>query len=130
MIGGADLILHGKTTAHDTDVLVRGLRSEWPDAMIQHADEVDATPLRGFHFPLLGPAELFVYRDLESYQSWKEHGATPDNQDAMIFIIVSDDCVTLVVDQPGSTLAALARDLLGALRPNRIVLLPPQRQAA
>jgi hypothetical protein len=122
MIGGADLVLHGRTKAHDTDILVRGIRSEWPNAMIQRVDEADATPIRNFRLPIFGPAELIVYRDRASYQSWKDHGATADNQDAMILLIVSDDAVTLVVDQPSSALAELAWDLLGALRPNRIVL--------
>lgn len=122
MIGGADLVLHGRTMPHDTDILVRGIRSEWPDAMIQRVDEADATPIRRFRLPVLGPAELIVYRDRASYQSWREHGATADNQDAMILLIISDDAVTLVVDQPRSALAGLAWDLLGALRPNRIVL--------
>jgi hypothetical protein len=123
MIGGADLVLHGRTKAHDTDILVRGIRSEWPRALIQRADDVDATPIRSFRLPVFGPAELIVYRDPASYQSWRDHGATADNQDGMILVIVSDDAVTLVVDQPRSALAGFAWDLLGALRPNRIVLL-------
>lgn len=122
MIGGADLVLHGRTKAHDTDILVRSIRSEWPDAMAQRADEADAVPIRNFHFPVLGPTELIVYRDRASYQSWRDHGATADNQDAMLLIIVSDDAVTVVVDHPRSALAELAWDLLGSLRPNRIVL--------
>lgn len=130
MIGGADIVLHGRTKAHDTDILVRGIRSEWPDAMIQRADEVDAAPIRSFPFPVFGPAELIVYRDRASYQSWKNHGASADNQDAMIHLLVSDDAVTLVVDRPGSALAELAWDLLIALRPNRIVLQAAYLQAA
>ncbi len=123
MIGGADLVLRGRTRAHDTDILVRGIRSEWPDAMIQHADEGDAAPIRSFRLPVSGPAELIVYRDRSSYQSWRDHGATMDNQDAMLHVIVSDDSVTLVVDRPASALAKVACDLLDALRANRIVLL-------
>jgi hypothetical protein len=122
MIGGADIVLHGQTKAHDTDLLVRGIRSEWPRAVIQRADEDDGIPIRDFRFPVIGPTELIVYRDDASYQSWRSKGATADNQDAMIHLIVVDDSVTLVVDRPDSALAALARELLGALRPNRIVL--------
>ena len=122
MIGGADLILRGQTKAHDTDMLVRGIRSEWPDAMIQPVDKNDATPIRNFRFPVFGPTELIVYRDAASYQSWMDHGETADNQDAMILIIVTGDAVTLVVDRPQSDLAALAWDLLNGLRSNRIVL--------
>jgi len=122
MIGGADLILRGQTKAHDTDMLVRGIRSEWPDAMIQPVDKNNATSIRNLRFPVLGPTELIVYRDAASYQSWMDRGATADNQDAMILIIVTGDAVTLVVDRPQSDLAALAWDLLNALRSNRIVL--------
>lgn len=122
MIGGADLILRGRTKPHDTDMLVRGIRSEWPDAMIQPVDRNDATSIRSLRFPVLGPTELIVYRDAASYQSWMEHGATAENQEAMILIIVTGDAVTLVVDRPQSDLAALAWDLLSALRSNRIIL--------
>ncbi len=122
MIGGADIVLHGPTRAHDTDLLVRGIRGEWPSAMIQYADEDDAASIRDFHFPVIGPAELMVYRDLASYQSWQAKGATAENQDSMIHLIVSDNSVTLVVDRPNSALASLARELLDSLRPNRIVL--------
>lgn len=122
MIGGADIVLHGQTKAHDADLLVRGIRSEWPRAVIQRADEENGTPIRALRFPILGPTELIVYRDDASYQSWRSEGATADNQDAMIHIIVDDDSVTLVVDRIDSALADIARDLLEALRPNRIIL--------
>ena len=122
MIGGADIVLHGQTKAHDADLLVRGIRSEWPRAVIQHADKDDGIPIRAFRFPIIGPTELLVYRDDASYQSWRSKGATADNQDAMIHLIVSDDNVTLVVDRTDSALADIARDLLEALRPNRIIL--------
>jgi hypothetical protein len=122
MIGGADLVLHGQTKVHDTDLLVRGIRVEWPKAVIQHVDEENGIPIREFRFPVIGPAELIVYRDDASYKSWMFKGAAADNQDAMIHLIVVDDSVTLVVDRPDSALADMARELLVALRPNRIVL--------
>lgn len=122
MIGGADIILGGQTRAHDADFLVRGIRSEWPNALIQRVDEHDAVPARQFRLPLVGLVELFLYRDTASYLSWGTYGATADNQAAMIHMIVSDDSVTLVVDHENSALADLARELLGSLRPNRIVL--------
>ncbi|WP_437610718.1 hypothetical protein WMF20_03660 [Sorangium sp. So ce834] len=122
MIGGADIVLYGQTKAHDTDLLVRAIRTEWPNAVIQHADKENGVPIREFHFPVIGPAELIVYRDNASYQSWTSKGAAADNQDAMIHLIVADDNVTLVVDRPDSALADMARELLVSLRPNRIVL--------
>ena len=122
MIGGTDIVLHGRTKSHDTDLLVRGIRSEWPSAVIQRANEDEAVPIRDFHFPIIGSAELIVYRDRASHQSWASNGATANNQDTMIHLIVSDDSVTLVVDRPDSALANLARQLLESLRPNRIIL--------
>lgn len=122
MIGGADVVLYGQTKTHDTDLLVRGIRSQWPGGVIQRADEDKVVSMRDFHFPVNGPAELIVYRDRASYQSWSSEGATAVNQDAMIHLIVSDDSVTLVVDRPDSALAGLARELLDSVRLNRIVL--------
>lgn len=130
MIGGADIVLHGQTKAHDTDLLVRSIRREWPSAVIQRADEDEAIPIRNFRFPIIGSAELIVYRDSGSHQSWTSNGATADNQDTMIHLIVSDDSVTFVVDRPDSVLADLARELLESLRLNRIVLQATYLQAA
>jgi hypothetical protein len=130
MLGGADIVLYGQTKAHDTDLLVRGIRTEWPNAVIQHAGKEIGTPIREFRFPVVGPAELLVYRDNASYESWRSKGAAADNQDAMTHLIVADDSVTLVVDRPDSALADMARELLAALRPNRIILQERPSQAA
>ena len=87
-----------------------------------HDAEDRAVRIRNFHFPIVGQAELIVYRDNTSFESWQSEGATADNQEAMIHVVVSGDSVTLVVDRVDSPLAELARELLESLRPNRIVL--------
>lgn len=129
MIGGADMILQGATKSQDADLLVRGIRSEWPHAMIQGVDEDEALPIRTFPLPVVGPTELIVYRDGASYQSWKLDGATADNQDAMIHLIVATDSVTLVVDAHDSALAVLARELLESVQRNRIGAAPLRTQS-
>lgn len=120
MIGGADIILGGSTREDDADFLLRGIRSEWPGAFVQGADEPHAIPIRDLRFPLHGQTEIFVYRDEASYRSWQTDGATTENEDAMIQVIVADDSVTLVVDRQGSNLASLADDLLASLSRNRM----------
>ncbi|XXY18783.1 hypothetical protein WME88_03915 [Sorangium sp. So ce216] len=102
--------------------MVRGIRTEWPNAVIQHAENENGILIRELRFPVVGPAEMIIYRDSASYQSWMSKGAATDNQDTMIHLIVADDSVTLVVDRPDSALADMARELLVSLRPNRIVL--------
>jgi hypothetical protein len=122
MIGGADMVLSGRTTSREADLILRALRTEWPDGMVQRADEADAKPLRELRFPIVERGEFIVYRDRENSTAWREKGATPENADAMIHFIVADDCVTVVIDRADSPLARLAKDILSSLANNRASL--------
>lgn len=122
MIGGFDLVLEGPTHADDVDFAIRGIRSWWPNALVQSIEERDAHPVRTLRFPVRTATELLVYRDSESLASWTAEGATDSNQDAMIQLVVSASSLTVVVDRPNSELASITMDLLDALRRNRIVL--------
>lgn len=122
MIGGEDIILFGQTMPQDADLILRVMRSHWPDARVQAVDSAEALPFSKIHFPIAGPAEFIVYRDGESFEQWRVHGATLENRDTMVHIIVAHDSATIVVDNEESALASLAREMLESLPRNRITL--------
>lgn len=120
MIGGADIVLFGQTMPQDADLILRSIRTEWPSAMVQEADSSAAVPFSQIRFPIVGPHEFIVYRDIDSFQSWQASGATPDNQDAMLHIIITRESITIVADRSDSALASLAREILASVSRNRI----------
>jgi hypothetical protein len=122
MIGGADIVLFAPTMPQDADLILRSLRTEWPNARVQAVDSAEAVPFRQVHFPIVGPAEFIVYRDKESFDSWQLLGATAENQSTMIHVIIAPESATIVVDRPDSPLASLAREMLESLSRNRITL--------
>lgn len=122
MIGGADLVIDGPTWPEDADFVVRSLRSLWPDAVLQGVNERAARSIRSIRFPVGTPAEVLIYRDPDSFVSWDTHGATEDNQDALVHLIVSPKSVTVVVDRHDSPLADAIREVLRAVQRNRVVL--------
>ena len=120
MIGGADLVVNG-AMPQDADLILRTMRTEWPSGLVQASDSTEAVPFREVRFPVSGPIELIIYRDMPSFESWRHAGATPENQDAMMHVIVAADSVTVVVDREDSPLASLARRVLAPLTRNRLL---------
>ena len=121
MIGGADIVLNGRPMPQDADLILRTMRTEWPDARIQMADSSEAVPFRSVRFPIAVPVELIIYRDATSFEAWHASGATPENQDAMMHLIITADSATIVVDREDSALASLAREILESVSRNRRV---------
>ena len=122
MIGGTDIVLLGPTMPQDADLILRTVRMEWPHALIQAVDSSEAIPFRDVRFPVTGPVELIIYRDAASLEAWRSRGATPENQDAMMHLIITAECATIVVDREDSALASLAREMLESLSRNRVLL--------
>lgn len=114
------MVLEGPTSSDDADFLVRGIRSLWRSALIQPATAYATVPIHAFNYPVTTPVELLIYRDAASLASWQADGATDDNQDSMVHVIVSDRSITLVVDRHDSSLADAVRGILDALRRNRL----------
>jgi hypothetical protein len=121
MIGGTDMVVDG-AMPQDADLILRTMRTEWPHGLVQAGDSPEALPFREVRFPITGPVELIVYRDIASFDTWRVSGATPENQEAMMHIIVTADSVTIVVDREDSPLGRLARELLDSLTRNRLLL--------
>ncbi|MBX3227096.1 MAG: hypothetical protein KF837_07280 [Labilithrix sp.] len=52
--------------------------------------------------PTAMPIELFVYRTRSDFESWIEKGATDENSDTMIHVILGEQSTTLVTAGPES----------------------------
>jgi hypothetical protein len=120
MIGGTDIVVKG-ATPQDADLILWTMRTEWPNGLVQAGDSLEAVPFREVRLPISGPTALIIYRDAASFQAWRLSGATPENQDAMMHVIVAADSVTIVVDREDSPLASLAREMLESVTMNRLL---------
>lgn len=121
MIGGTDLVLKGRTKSDDADFILRAFRRLWPDAYFQKADVEESSPMSAIRFPVVNTHEFFLYRDSDSMESWQKHGATPENEDSMAHVIVSDREATIVVDKGDGALAAMVEEIFDGLRAKRLM---------
>jgi hypothetical protein len=109
-VGGEDLILEGPVARGDTEYLIESLKGEWPNHFVEE------------EWPPMYPnflREVFVYRDKNMKTSWDVYGRTPDNADALVTILVEDDCISMVVDQKSSPIGKRAQAILDELHRRR-----------
>jgi hypothetical protein len=119
MIGGDDLVLEGTPRGSELDFAVRWLRREWRQAVVDVPGR-GVLPISSERlFPLTDAAEAFIYRDRNSFESWRETGLTEQNSDALIWIAVNDDCLVFVIDDRSSPLGRLVCELIESLEQNR-----------
>jgi hypothetical protein len=104
-IGGVDLIVQGARRG-DADAVVAALARHWPDAV---AHDLDSSPVPASAAKLHG-AELFVYRDRESFDSWQREGATPANAASMVHIVIGPNSMTVVTDEEAEGLRDMIRE--------------------
>ncbi len=120
MIGGDDLFLEGQPGIDDIDFIVRFFRHAWPTAIFEGAPDYEAIPIDSPKlFPVKWRSELFLYRDQESYDSWKRDGLTTDNGSAVVYVIVEEELMSFVVDDRSSPSGRLVLELIEALQQNR-----------
>ena len=128
MIGGEDLILPGKPRPDDGDFMLRYLSYAWPDAIVEDAASPNCMPIRCL-LPMLrapAPREFFVYRNEASFGSWQQTGATNDNGDEMIHVLIGSDEITCVVDRQDSWSGRLVLQLFKMLKHKRRQIVEPR----
>jgi hypothetical protein len=128
MIGGEDIVLSIPNRPHYLTLILQALSSAWPGAQFQLAESVSAVPFGKFVLPTTGLGEVFIYRDAGSYAAWSQRGATVQNQDAMMHVIVEPNSITIVVDRLDSNLGKIARELLDSVPRNRFQEVPAHRE--
>jgi hypothetical protein len=123
MIGGSDKILWVDENAPAGELILRVVRQHWPSFVFQNADEdqpLDAAQSAGLTQPTGG--EFFLYRTTEAAQDWLHSGATENNKNTMIHVILGNRrkpelglrSVTLVTDDWTGELAAILADVQAA----------------
>lgn len=99
MIGGSDQIINTSFPAEIAEHLLRIIRMEWGEMVLENAETGDDIEFLFLGFQTL-PRELFVYENARMKQHWDEEGACEANANKMFHIILKDQQVTVVVDDP------------------------------
>jgi hypothetical protein len=109
-------------TVNSVAVLLACMR-HWPDAIYQNAEEAELLPIHRAILSRPGSlgSEFFIYRDRQCAESWGNEGATPENQDSMIHILISGPQLTLVIGTRTAELEAIEHDILEFLQEPREV---------
>jgi hypothetical protein len=89
MIGGTDVVLEVKPGVSPAEVICRVVGRHWPHCVYLNADDESAPlPLpKGTTPPGLAP-EFFLHQDEESVRSWDEFGATPENRNTTLYVLL------------------------------------------
>jgi len=112
------------------DACLRAIRIYWPQAVFENATDVGgADPYQ--HFSIGDARELFAYRDADAAKEWDENGADPSTSNTMIHVLLSEDTITLVVDDAEDLpMAALLRSVSSMLLRNETLNITATRSAA
>lgn len=116
MISGIDSTLENHWLKQYPEAILFACLSQWPDCLYQQADEEGFRPVQDVILtPHVIDPEFFVYKDRQSYQSWEDEGATPENSDTMLHFIIrnhsKDDhrpaSLTIVSDRRSDEIAQI-----------------------
>jgi hypothetical protein len=90
MIGGTDIVLCVHEDIPTADVIFRAVRQHWPAFVFQNADDESApfSPRTELWLPQPSGPEFFIYRDEQAARNWDEDGATPENANTMLHVIL------------------------------------------
>jgi len=120
MIGGDDIVIEGPSGIDDVMTILSFMRHAWPDAVFEATMQEGDEPARLERpFPARLMAEIFIYRDLSSYTSWKCDGLTNDNGSAIVYIVIEPEAISFVVDDRSSEAGLLIQELVFAVDRNR-----------
>ena len=114
MIGGIDILfprIPGAATA--MHLCLRVIRKHWPQAAVEDAVTGRRSPAAEMDFPTSGCTEAFIYVDEETARRWDQEGAVPELANTMIHVLISEQSMTLAVDDPQSSPVA---DILESIR--------------
>ncbi|HZK79430.1 MAG TPA: hypothetical protein VFC46_00145 [Humisphaera sp.] len=128
MIGGTDVVLEIGAGVRAADAILRAVRRHWPRCVYQNADDESApfTPFEGDWPPQDVDREFFVYKDEEAARSWDADGATPENDNTMLYVIVPEKpadrttvpTLTVVCGEPSGEVKAILDDIESSLKEN------------
>lgn len=112
MIGGKDIVVQTSGPAELAEHLLKLLRDDWPEMIVEDADTGEIIEMTIPHLNLV-PREFFVYQNLEMKDLWDEEGACVSNKNTMVHVLLQDDSITIVVDD---TSTKMNQNMLGAIQ--------------
>jgi hypothetical protein len=115
MIGGIDVQIPTRCGPPlSTEVAVRAIRQQWPDA--EYENGATGERYSRFHLIPFGEIEeLFIYRDRLSADRWDTEGAIPDLRNTMIHIVAEVDLISVVVDSRDVAMVEIIAAIRSAL---------------
>lgn len=92
MIGGTDIEFRVGDGVAVADAIFRTIRQQWPEFVIENALD-ESSPFRppaDRGIPNAPSDEFFIYRDEQAARDWSENGATPENANVMVNVLMGD----------------------------------------
>jgi len=117
VIGGRDLVLAGASVHGELAFVVERLRTVWPDLVVQDAERAVAVSPDAPEVAAM--REIFAYESRNAFETWRDAGATQQNADSMIHVILGHDSATFVTAEPPSqthVYGSALRDVLASYR--------------
>jgi hypothetical protein len=105
MIGGRDIIYPHGLSGQALDFVQRCVRGVWNKSVVE-MDSMHPT------------ISVFFYKDHQAFQSWKEDGATPENDDTMIHLLSESGETTFVVASTQPETRKMVEDIILGLDVN------------
>lgn len=120
MIGGRDLVLTGAPADGEIAFVVERLRTVWPELVVQDANRVVAVPPDAPDVAAM--REIFAYRSRTDFEAWRGAGATPENADSMIHVIIGQDSATFVTAEPPAETHVYGSALRDVVATHRVLI--------
>ena len=112
-------------------VSLRLIKLIWPDVVVQDANSGDIAEIGGNVLIPEMMTDAFVYQNEDMMKKWEELGAEPELADTMIHILVRNEEVTIVVDDPDlESSRKFISGMKSALHMNIFAMATPHRGAA
>jgi hypothetical protein len=123
-IGGHDIHFAHTMTKAAVNMVFRHLRTVWPNAVVEEADDEWLRPLSIGELVQAGgisfPCDVFVFADEAARLAINEHGVTEALADKMIEVIVSEDAFDFVVSTPEGHTGRAVADITQSLAMMRL----------
>ena len=122
MIGGTDISIPTEYGATALDIAVRLAMRLWPKAVFENA-ETGRVFERYDLIEFTGCEELLIYENAEKAVLWHELGADTSLRGTMIYLLISPQELTVVVDDdPPAHIKSLVSSIRDAIASNRFLV--------
>jgi hypothetical protein len=116
MIGGEDIVIERGNADRSLlfEAIAQATSESWPALIVQDAATGDTyASIRDVPFGAL--SEMILYRDASSEEAWRTDGATEENYETMIHVLVGDNSVTVVVGENRGEISMIVERLMSVV---------------